>query len=78
MKNVYLIYCLIGGYKYVQSVFSSKKKAFANLKEIRLEVESHGTEVNEQDTSIYVMGGIRWTNDNSQVCSTYIAKEYLR
>jgi len=78
MRNVYIVYRLDGAYKYVQSVFSSKEKAFKNLEEVRNEMECERLDVNDQDTNAYNIGGISWTNERSVICSLYVAKEKLR
>jgi hypothetical protein len=73
MRNIYIVYRVVGSYKYVQSVFSSKKKAMHNLSEIKLEID-----IPYGNDGEFLIAGIRWTDENNVINSAYISSEKLR
>jgi len=79
MRNVYIIYRVTGAYRYIDSVFSSKKKALENIREKKLIHEADADEF--LITDLITNGkntGIRWTDESSVINSAYISSEKLR
>lgn len=73
MRHIYIVYHVVGGYKYVQSVYSSKAKALKNIEIQFLEADYPCNNLDE-----FHIGGLRWTDGNSVINSVYIEKQQLR